>query len=653
MPATPEHIKRNGRCKSLLIYGGDSSNLLALCNSFPFAHYKLEGWAGISEPCLYSGKDENDLLKSVDAILLLDNSFESSLKIIINNLDARPIIITHKECSIEGVGSGYVFDFGGVSKSRPIICITPARVGLMWHFSRINRIVFSRKDCIFYVDMQNFKNQLISPQDLGFYNPWNYYFVNYCNYDAESVYDGGKVYIINCTTAPRITSEMPLDRSFLSKGMTSYENTMFKDVFRNRKKVLGVFLRGTDYRVANWHQMPMDPYEAANVAKQFMESYGLKYVFIDTEDEHNFEVFKNIFGDKLIYLERDRFKDGQPMPLTFAYTDSFQSLITGRDYLTETLLVSRCPVVLSSSGSSALYIRQLSEARGNKFFMILSKQTIKSQGPNTIKILSFTKNRLDSHNTLSYSEFGISVSSSGDSYLVTGTPSCDVDIVLFNSNPFIDFLTNYYFGVFGDHEGVYDLHLNYSDGRNAVHTEGPFTADGVVISSSVLGHYKKDTKYNEEVRFQIDRSLVKSSYEPYNCSTTEFAIKDVNGVFYKADYVKYICLSKGVFSIGSKVLSLDKKELSLANNIVLYNNGYIKYDISGNYYDNLYFSDHKSQFDEEDAIDTWFLNESFYSDMGRPYYVRYMKSLMYAGYQGLAKKVFAKCLDNKKYPEIE
>ena len=129
------------------------------------------------------------------------------------------------------------------------------------------------------VDMQNYPNPYLAPEELGKKNAWEYYFEQPFNIGLEEAYSGENV-VLNVAGYP-IPIEIPpatMDyyenkdstlaewRNFIKLGLLRVKPEILKEAAALREKffapnnrVLGVYLRGTDYISKRPHNHPIPP----------------------------------------------------------------------------------------------------------------------------------------------------------------------------------------------------------------------------------------------------------------------------------------------------------------------------------------------------------------------------------------------------------
>lgn len=112
---------------------------------------------------------------------------------------------------------------------------------------------------------------------------------------------------------------------------------------------MGVVYRGTDYknkRVINEHRQP-DIDELIDKAKELMGAWNCDHIFLATEDKGAVEIFHNIFGENLVFTEKERYDSNVVYTQLESFDREFDAYLKGEEYLTEMYILSKCSCLLS------------------------------------------------------------------------------------------------------------------------------------------------------------------------------------------------------------------------------------------------------------------------------------------------------------------
>jgi len=133
------------------------------------------------------------------------------------------------------------------------------------------------------------------------------------------------------------------------------------------KKCLAVCGRGTDYLYANpeRHAIMPEPYFLLEEAERFVNEHGYTHVFLTTEDQHIFDMFKSKFNEKLIAVDMHRVTRLEVLKAGTICNIPMDMVAFTKAYLKSIFLMSRCDGFIGGSNGSALASIVM---RGNKEF---------------------------------------------------------------------------------------------------------------------------------------------------------------------------------------------------------------------------------------------------------------------------------------------
>lgn len=175
----------------------------------------------------------------------------------------------------------------------------------------------------FCIDLSHKPNQyLISENE----NMWDYFFESLSDLSVKEVYESFSVVraSINCRNM-LVLSLLPYFRSYriianskeFMKNIRFNRETKIKiadlmpEILKKDNRVLGVILRGTDYRpeamkYERKNKKVADLKKMISKCRFIMELYGYQYIFLATEDLEYFEKMQEEFGDKCLFIEQKR-----------------------------------------------------------------------------------------------------------------------------------------------------------------------------------------------------------------------------------------------------------------------------------------------------------------------------------------------------------
>jgi hypothetical protein len=87
---------------------------------------------------------------------------------------------------------------------------------------------------------------------------------------------------------------------------------VYNDIFSGKSDVLGILCRGTDYlkKRPGGHPVQPEPSEVIEKAKEIIEKYNCRHVYLATEDQDIYDIFESEFKEKLFSNNQRRFRQG-------------------------------------------------------------------------------------------------------------------------------------------------------------------------------------------------------------------------------------------------------------------------------------------------------------------------------------------------------
>ena len=103
------------------------------------------------------------------------------------------------------------------------------------------------------------------------------------------------------------------------------------------------------------HPVQPDIEEMVKLAIIYLNKWDMQYIFLTSDTEEVVQVFKKIFKDKLIGLERERFSELLKKDEVNNLYRQERIYKTSIDYLTEMTLLSKCDCLMGSINSGLRY----------------------------------------------------------------------------------------------------------------------------------------------------------------------------------------------------------------------------------------------------------------------------------------------------------
>lgn len=197
----------------------------------------------------------------------------------------------------------------------------------------------------------------------GTTNSWEYFWKQPSEYTLEEVYQSKNVILSSqnsvsygyipsmliqppfSTYAKQLVIKCPrYSKLFPFNDVTEerIEGKM-KEIFPQGKKILGVSVRATSYGIKSISRHPKQPTLGGiiDTVKKKLVDWEIDYIFFTCESEEVVNIMREEFGERLLYLERLRYKELPQVENNPLYAPG-QKYQTNLDYLTEMALLSRC-----------------------------------------------------------------------------------------------------------------------------------------------------------------------------------------------------------------------------------------------------------------------------------------------------------------------
>lgn len=247
------------------------------------------------------------------------------------------------------------------------------------------------------IDMQSKPNTYLEKDQVGKVNAWEFYFEQPCGYTLDDIRKSKNVIIASgelpedypkktmsfLTDKERVSMWQRLFKQYirLNEQSLNYVEKIQKELFPNKgEKVLGVLSRGTDYIQLRPYQHPIqpDPKDMINKAQEIMNDQGGEYIYLATEDETIYDLFKATFGEKLLSLNVERYRDtGNKKYITQMESDrENDKYYKGLEYLATIELLSRCNYILAGRVGGSVAALVLSNGYEYEYFYDLGSYGI-------------------------------------------------------------------------------------------------------------------------------------------------------------------------------------------------------------------------------------------------------------------------------------
>ena len=221
------------------------------------------------------------------------------------------------------------------------------------------------------IDMQTYRNSMHREGEVGKINTWERFFEQPCNIGLEEA--------MKSHSARYFWKDFPEHRpndslDFLcNDDLLSYYHRIAKKYVRINKQLkeqydatyeeiigdkhcVGVLARGTDYSDFKPYANPIQPTfeQLAEKVDECLKQYECTHVFVATEDASMLRMFKNRYGEQLLYIEQDRFENVNSYLYensNFKKTDNIELTVK---YLEAIYLLSRCDGIVGGRTSGSV-----------------------------------------------------------------------------------------------------------------------------------------------------------------------------------------------------------------------------------------------------------------------------------------------------------
>lgn len=237
----------------------------------------------------------------------------------------------------------------------------------------IRDIIYARRrGCLVVVDMCNVHSLYLEDEQIGKENAWEWYFQQPDGYTLNDIKKAKNVILSPSMIFAVGPEDYCVEWECIEDGARSQQcralahetirlqpevEAHIEDAARRifgkyfgRGGVLGVYCRGTDYTDLHPKGHPIQPPPDAVIAKaqEMMRRHGLQACYLVTEDERVADLFRNAFGERLLY-DTKAWRTGAPRSSSDYMLNRMEGVDrkkNGLDYLTNMMLLSYCDCMI-------------------------------------------------------------------------------------------------------------------------------------------------------------------------------------------------------------------------------------------------------------------------------------------------------------------
>jgi hypothetical protein len=285
-----------------------------------------------------------------------------------------------------------IINYGELNPDKKFYIIrrTPPGAGLLSNFHWVlGHIMYAiNKEYIPVVDMENYKTFYNEENPIhGTMNAWEYYFSQPSIYPLEEVYKSKNVILCEMeylqTKVPSHFNyiynkeAITLYYTYISKYIpinsyvTEYTRESEIRLFGDRKNILGVYSRGTDYKYAQGHYTPPHTWDLISKIRELFFLWKLEWIYLVSEEVEVIEEFRRVFQNQLIITDSKRIKNyrqdmGSVPAIDFGRQND--KYVRNLEYLRDIVLLSKCDALIcSKTNGSAMAIELNNNAYKNMY----------------------------------------------------------------------------------------------------------------------------------------------------------------------------------------------------------------------------------------------------------------------------------------------
>lgn len=238
-------------------------------------------------------------------------------------------------------------------------------------FSRVMASYYevSRQGYKLVVDMKNYYTEYAGLERYGIINIWEDYYEQPSSYTLEEVYQSKNVILSKFDDKkynyPDLSNKIYLSNIWwietcqnLSRLYKLTPNHMLKENISKERvclkvsgKILRVLARGTDYislKPKN-HPVPYDIECFIEECQNRLLNKTYDYLYLATEDLDILNIFKKIFGEKLLYIEQMRMKQNvNRVIMDIKFGRENDNYLRGLEYCTAIEILAKCDGLLAN-----------------------------------------------------------------------------------------------------------------------------------------------------------------------------------------------------------------------------------------------------------------------------------------------------------------
>lgn len=253
------------------------------------------------------------------------------------------------------------------------------------------------------VDMQNWKNPMLEPEEVGKVNAWELYFEQPCGYGLQDIAGARNVmlsfieppgthghekypdYNMVCRPEELAMWRDAASRYLIIRPEIEEKVQAFCSSNLSGHKTLGVLCRGTDYIQKRPFNHPLQPKTDAVIRKcrEVCDQYGCDQIYLQTEDETIWEAMQEAFPGKIISYQKRRIHVEQGQNINAAGNAMMPPYERNREYLIAICILASCDCLVAGAAGGTYGALLLTKGFEYEYVFRLGRYVTEEPKPGT------------------------------------------------------------------------------------------------------------------------------------------------------------------------------------------------------------------------------------------------------------------------------
>lgn len=257
-----------------------------------------------------------------------------------------------------------------------VIALSPG-AGFFSNFGYVlNHLYIAEKmNLLPIIDMKNFPTHYSEHSKIySTKNAWEYYFKQISKKKIDNIYKNKQKVFFAFNSYPKMFCQNFGDKKIFKEIKKKYIklNSIIKkdikknllQIFNKKKKVLGIYFRAGDMRIAPRHPLPPTKKQIFNQTKKILKKNNFDCIFISSEDKKFTIEFKKKFHYiDIKFLNNYRFDKKHPY---FTYPRKNHRFKLGKEILIDMYMLSNCDSIIYSESNVIEAVKIFSKKKQKK-----------------------------------------------------------------------------------------------------------------------------------------------------------------------------------------------------------------------------------------------------------------------------------------------